>query len=125
MFSQHDQLLHTLSASQLAAASPPQALPGKRVVELEVAAWLHLPGLRDLPVSLLVSYRDGEQAREVAVDHGRIGPQQRILLSGVARLPLQDSLEGIELRLRSAVAAQGIKVEELFIQPIDPSLPPL
>lgn len=121
MLSHHDQLLHTLSAPQLEALDG-TASPGRRVVELEVATWLHLPGLPDLPVSLLVSYRDGEQAHEVAVDHGRIDPQQRILLSGVARLPLQARLGGVELRLRSAVPPRGLKVEDVFVQPISPVL---
>ena len=115
MLSNHDQLLHALSATQLDAARKHN---GNRVVELEVAAWLHLPGLSHLPVSLMVSYLDGDQPREVPVDHGRIDPQQRILLSGVARLPLQKALEGVELRLRCAVIPQSIKIEDIFVQPI-------
>lgn len=120
MISHHDQLLHTLSTPQLDAARKHGGNRGSRVVELEVAAWLHLPGLTDLPASLIVSYRDGDQSREVAVDHGRIDPQQRILLSGVARLPLQKALDGVELRLRCAVAPQSIKVEDVFVHPIEP-----
>ncbi|MCQ4346895.1 hypothetical protein NGA35_05525 [Pseudomonas stutzeri] len=120
MLSHHDQLLHTLTARQLAAARRQGSERNGRVVELEVAAWLHLPGLSDLPVSLLVSYRDGDQQREVPVDHGRIDPRQRILLSGVARLPVQQQLEGVELRLRSAVAAPNLRVEDIFVQPIVP-----
>ncbi|SDS76171.1 hypothetical protein [Pseudomonas oryzae] len=122
MFSNQDQLLHALTPPQLAAARPQNTALDGRMVELEVAAWLHLPGLSDLPVSLLVSYRDGDQQREVSVDHGRIDPQQRILLSGVARLPVKQKLEGVELRLRSAVAPQTIKVEDIFVQPINPQL---
>ena len=113
-----DQLLHTLSERQLAAAQARHAAQSGRLVELEVAAWLHLPGLSDLPVSLLVSYRDGEHLREVTVDHGRIDCRQRILLSGVARLPIERSLHDVELRLRSAVPPAGLRVEELFVQPV-------
>lgn len=122
MFSTQDQLLHTLTPPQLAAARPQHTALDGRMVELEVAAWLHLPGLSDLPVSLLVSYRDGGEQREVSVDHGRIDPQQRILLSGVARLPVKQKLEGVELRLRSAVAPQTIRIEDIFVQPINPQL---
>lgn len=118
MPSPHDQLLHTLNAPQLAAARRQGSARDGRVVELEVAAWLHLPGLSDLPVSLLVSYRDGNQQREVSVDHGRIDPRQRILLSGVARLPVQQQLEGVELRLRSAVPTPSVRVEDIFVQPV-------
>ncbi|HEY6610688.1 MAG TPA: hypothetical protein VIZ86_06090 [Pseudomonas sp.] len=121
MLSQHDQLLHALSAPQLDAARKHNGNRGNRVVELEVAAWLHLPGLSNLPVSLMVSYLDGDQPREVPVDHGRIDPQQRILLSGVARLPLQKALEGVELRLRCAVVPQSIRIEDIFVQPIEPA----
>lgn len=120
MLSNQDQLLHALTPPQLAAAHPQTTALDGRMVELEVAAWLHLPGLSDLPVSLLVSYRDGDQQREVSVDHGRIDPQQRILLSGVARLPVRRKLEGVELRLRSAVTPQSIKIEDIFVQPIKP-----
>jgi len=123
MLSNHDQLLHALSAPQLDAARKHNGNRGSRVVELEVAAWLHLPGLSNLPVSLIVSYLDGDQSREIAVDHGRIDPQQRILLSGVARLPLQKALEGVELRLRCAVKPQSIRIEEIFVQHIEP-IPP-
>lgn len=122
MLSNQDQLLHALTAPQLAAAQPRVTALDGRMVELEVAAWLHLPGLSDLPVSLLVSYRDGNQQREVSVDHGRIDPRQRILLSGVARLPVKQNLAGVELRLRSAVPPQSIKIEDIFIQPIDSGL---
>ncbi len=121
MLSNHDQLLHALSTPQLDAARKHNGNRGNRVVELEVAAWLHLPGLSNLPVSLMVSYLDGDQSREVPVDHGRIDPQQRILLSGVARLPLQKALESVELRLRCAVAPHSIKVEDIFVQPIEPT----
>jgi len=113
-----DRLLHALTDQQLAAAQPRSRASAGRLVELEVAAWLHLPGLSDLPVSLLVSYRDGEHLREVTVDHGRIDCRQRILLSGVARLPIERSLHDVELRLRSAVPPAGLRVEELFVQPV-------
>ncbi|MBV2131531.1 hypothetical protein KRX52_01820 [Pseudomonas sp. MAP12] len=118
MLPNQDRLLHALTAPQLAAARPRSTALDGRLVELEVAAWLHLPGLSDLPVSLLVSYLDGDQEREVSVDHGRIDPQQRILLSGVARLPLKQSLSRVELRLRSAFAPQSLKIEEIFVQPV-------
>lgn len=113
-----DQLLHTLSERQLAAAQARHAAQSGRPVELEVAAWLHLPGLSDLPVSLLLSYRDGDQQCEVAVDHGRIDRRQRILLSGVARLPVNRGLRNVELRLRSAVPTPNLKIEEIFVQPV-------
>lgn len=118
MLPNQDRLLHALTAQQLAAARPRSTALDGRLVELEVAAWLHLPGLSDLPVSLLVSYVDGDQEREVSVDHGRIDPQQRILLSGVARLPLKQSLSRVELRLRSAFMPQSVKIEEIFVQPV-------
>lgn len=123
MLSQHDQLLHTLTAPQLAAARRHGSARDSRVVELEIAAWLHLPGLSDLPVSLLVSYRDGDQQCEVPIDHGRIDPRQRILLSGVARLPVQQRLDGVELRLRSAVAPRSLRIEDIFVQPVDNPFP--
>lgn len=48
-----------------------------RIGEYNVAIWLHLPGLTNLPVSLMVRYRDGSQVREVAVDHGKVNAHSR------------------------------------------------
>ncbi|MDO9625466.1 MAG: hypothetical protein Q7J46_15965 [Pseudomonas sp.] len=90
-----------------------------RVAEYNIATWLHLPGLANLPVSLLVSYRDGDKHREVSVDHGKVGPHHKILLSGVARLPVKHKVEDMRVYLRSAVLATTLVVEELFIQALE------
>jgi hypothetical protein len=87
-----------------------------RVAEFNVAAWLHLPGLADLPVSLLINYRDGSARREVMIDHGKANQQGKILLSGVARLPVKQNIEDMQVRMRSAVATNSLIVEELFVQ---------
>ncbi len=90
-----------------------------RVAESNVAAWLHLPGLANLPVSLLISYRDGGNLREVMVDHGKVNQHSKILLSGVARLPVKQKIEDMQVRLRSAVSASSLIVEELFVQAVE------
>ncbi|MFC5698138.1 hypothetical protein ACFPU0_21610 [Pseudomonas sp. GCM10022186] len=90
-----------------------------RVADFNVAAWLHLPGMTELPVSLLVSYLDGEQRREVAVDHGRLNPKGKILLAGVARLPFRQKIEQMQIRMRCAVPIKGLLVEELFVQAVE------
>lgn len=90
-----------------------------RVAEFNVAAWLHLPGLANLPVSLLVSYRDGSQQREVAVEHGKVNAHNKVMLSGVARLPVKQKIEDMQIRLRSAVPTKTLVVEELFVQPVE------
>jgi hypothetical protein len=90
-----------------------------RVAEYNVATWLQLPGLANLPVSLLVSYRDGDKRREVSVDHGKVSSHNKILLSGVARLPVKHKIEDMQIRLRSAVPAATLVVEELFIQAVE------
>lgn len=90
-----------------------------RVAEFNVAAWLHLPGLANLPVSLLVSYRDGTQQREVAVDHGKVNVHNKVMLSGIARLPVKQKIEDMQVRLRSAVPASTLIVEELFVQAVE------
>lgn len=90
-----------------------------RVAEYNVAAWLQLPGLANLPVSLLVSYRDGEKRREVNVDHGKVNAQGKILLSGIARMPVRQKIEDMQVRLRSAVPAQSLVVEEFFVQAVE------
>lgn len=90
-----------------------------RVAEYNIAAWLQLPGLANLPVSLLVSYRDGDKRHEVAVDHGKVSVHNKILLSGIARLPVKQKIEDMQVRLRSAVATPAIAVEELFVQAVE------
>ncbi|MDD0842500.1 hypothetical protein [Pseudomonas sp. Gutcm_11s] len=90
-----------------------------RVGEFNVAAWLHVPGLANLPVSLMVRYRDGSQVREVAVDHGKVNVHNKVMLSGVARLPMKTKIEEMQVRLRSAVPAQTLIVEELFVQAVE------
>ncbi|RRV23481.1 hypothetical protein EGJ23_18690 [Pseudomonas sp. o96-267] len=90
-----------------------------RVAEYNVATWLHLPGLANLPVSLLVSYRDGDKRREVNVDHGKVNAHGKILLSGIARMPVRMKIEDMQVRLRSAVPAQSLVVEEFFVQAVE------
>ena len=90
-----------------------------RVAEFNVATWLQLPGLANLPVSLLVSYRDGDKRREVSVDHGKVNTHGKILLSGIARMPVRQKIEDMQVRLRSAVPAQSLIVEEFFVQAVE------
>ena len=90
-----------------------------RVAEYNVAAWLQLPGLANLPVSLIVSYEDGSQPREVAVDHGKVNAHDKVMLSGVARLPVKQKVENMQVRLRCAVPAKTLIVEELFVQAVE------
>ncbi|EJO93507.1 hypothetical protein A471_12183 [Ectopseudomonas mendocina DLHK] len=90
-----------------------------RVAEYNVATWLQLPGLANLPVSLLVSYRDGDKRREVNVDHGKVNAQGKILLSGIARMPVKQKIEDMQVRLRSAVPAQTMVVDEFFVQAVE------
>ena len=89
-----------------------------RVAEYNVATWLQLPGLANLPVSLLVSYRDGDKRREINVDHGKVNAQGKILLSGIARMPVKQKIEDMQVRLRSAVPAQSLVVDEFFVQAV-------
>ncbi|MFN3770238.1 hypothetical protein ACMHYQ_11585 [Ectopseudomonas guguanensis] len=90
-----------------------------RVAEFNVATWLQLPGLANLPVSLLVSYRDGDKRREISVDHGKVNAHGKILLSGIARMPVRQKIEDMQVRLRSAVPAQSLIVEEFFVQAVE------
>ena len=89
-----------------------------RVAEYNIATWLQLPGLANLPVTLLVSYRDGDKRREVNVDHGKVNAHGKILLSGIARMPVRQKIEEMQVRLRSAVPAQSLVVDEFFVQAV-------
>ncbi|HUE94108.1 hypothetical protein [Pseudomonas sp.] len=115
----HDKLIGPVP-SQIVNLARLQVTPYEgRIAEFNVAAWLQLPGLANLPVSLLISYLDGTTRREVMVDHGKVSQHNKILLSGVARLPVKQKIEDMQVRLRSAVTAQSLVVEELFVQAVE------
>jgi hypothetical protein len=115
----HDKLIGPVP-SQIVNLARLQVTPYEgRVAEFNVAAWLQLPGLANLPVSLLISYLDGTTRREVMIDHGKVSQHNKILLSGIARLPVKQKIEDMQVRLRSAVTAQSLVVEELFVQAVE------
>ncbi|RJG10074.1 hypothetical protein D3879_18705 [Pseudomonas cavernicola] len=115
----HDKLIGPVP-SRIADAARMQVTPYEgRVAEYNIAAWLQLPGLANLPVSLLVSYRDGDSRREVLVDHGKVNIHHKILLSGIARLPVKQKIQDMQICLRSAVPAPSLIVEELFVQAVE------
>ena len=119
MTNAHDKLIGP-APSRIVDAAQLLVTPYEgRVAEYNIATWLQLPGLANLPVSLLVSYRDGDKRREVSVDHGKVSLHNKILLSGVARLPVRHKIEDMQIRLRSAVPAATLVVEELFIQAVE------
>ncbi|QLC74288.1 hypothetical protein LPB260_26730 [Pseudomonas sp. LPB0260] len=115
----HDKLIGPVPARIVEVARPQVTAYEGRVAEYNVAVWLQLPGLASLPVSLLINYRDGDKRREVAVDHGKVSAHNKILLSGIARLPVKQKIEDMQVRLRSAVPAQSLVVEELFVQAVE------
>ncbi len=90
-----------------------------RVADFNVAAWLQLPGLANLPVTLLITYRDAGARREVLVDHGKVNGLGKILLSGIGRLPVKQKIEDMQVCLRSAIPASSLVVEELFVQAVE------
>jgi hypothetical protein len=115
----HDKLIGPVP-SQIVNLARLQVTPYEgRIAEFNVAAWLQLPGLANLPVSLLISYLDGTTRREVMIDHGKVSQHNKILLSGVARLPVKQKIEDMQVRLRSAVTTQSLVVEELFVQAVE------
>jgi hypothetical protein len=115
----HDKLIGPVPARIVEVARTQVTAYEGRVAEYNVAAWLQLPGLASLPVSLLINYRDGDKRREVAVDHGKVSAHSKILLSGIARLPVKQKIEDMQVRLRSAVPTQSLVVEELFVQAVE------
>ncbi|MEE9100086.1 MULTISPECIES: hypothetical protein [Pseudomonas] len=115
-----DQLVSKVPSQIVGSARIGNSASGGRLADYNVAAWLHLPGVTALPVTLVVTYRDGEQVREVAVDHGMVNAQSRILLSGIARLPFRQRIEDMQVRLRTAIGLSRLVVEELFVQAVEP-----
>lgn len=91
-----------------------------RVAEFNVAAWLHLPGQANSLVSLQAEYRDGGRTRSVNIDHAKVGPNDRLLLSGIARLPAEQSIRDMQIKLRHTQQGVRVVVEELFVQAVEP-----
>lgn len=116
----HDTLIGNVPSAIVSLARLQVTPYEGRVAEFNIATWLHLPGLANLPVSLLISYQDGPAKREVMIDHGKVNAHGKILLSSVARLPVKQKIELMQVRLRSAVSVSGLVVEELFAQAVEP-----
>lgn len=115
----HDKLIGSVPARIVDVARSQLTAYEGRVADYNIATWLQLPGQANLPVSLLVSYRDGERRREVEVDHGKVNAQGKILLSGIARMPFKQRIEDMQVLLRSAVPAATLVVEEFFVQAVE------
>lgn len=118
----HDTLIGQVPAHLIQSAHLQLTDYDGRVAEFNVAAWLHLPGQAGSLVSLQVRYRDGNQLRSINLDHAKVGVQDRILLSGIARLPVTQRIEDMQIRLRSAQSQVEVKVEELFVQAAEPTI---
>ncbi|MBA1237458.1 hypothetical protein G7015_03040 [Pseudomonas kunmingensis] len=116
----HDKLIGTVPARIVEQAAIALTTYDGRVAEFNVASWLQLQGRAGLSVSLVAKYRDGQQQREAAIDHGRTDGAGKILLSGVARLPVRHKIEDLQVHLRATVAVTAITVEELFVHPVEP-----
>ncbi|MBA4290380.1 MAG: hypothetical protein C0439_15550 [Pseudomonas sp.] len=119
MSNAHDTLIGNVPATIISLARFQVAPYEGRVAEFNIATWLHLPGLANVAVSLLISYQDGATRREVVIDHGKVNTHGKILLSSVARLPVKQKIEQMQVRLRSALPAGGLVVEELFVQAVE------
>ncbi|MCQ4294557.1 hypothetical protein NAU58_03095 [Pseudomonas stutzeri] len=116
----HDKLIGTVPSRIVEQAAIALTTYDGSVAEFNVASWLQLQGHAGLVVSLVAKYRDGQQQREAAVDHGRTDGAGKILLSGVAQLPVRHKIEELQIYLRPAAKVTAITVEELFVHPVEP-----
>jgi len=116
----HDKLIGTVPSRIVEQASIALTSYEGRITEFNVASWLQVQGHAGLSVSLVVKYRDGQQQREAAVDHGRTDAVGKILLSGIARLPVKHRIEDLQVHLRPTTAVTAITIDELFVHPVEP-----
>ncbi|PWU28705.1 hypothetical protein DK254_23145 [Pseudomonas sp. RW407] len=114
-----DQIVSRVPEHIVANARPLGMGNGGRACDYNVAAWLQVPGMAQLPVTLLACYGDGERQHEVVIDHGTLNASGRILLSGIARLTYRYRIDNLQIRLRSAVGLSRLTVEELFVQAVE------
>ncbi len=108
----HDKLIGTVPSRIVEQAAIALTTYDGRVAEFNVAAWLQLQSHAGLMVSLVAKYRDGHQQREAIIDHGRTDGVGKILLSGVARLPVRYKIEELQIHLRPAAKVAAITVED-------------
>jgi hypothetical protein len=123
MSKQYEKLVGTVPARIVQQAKLVLTTHDGKVAEFNVAAWLQLPGQIGRSLSLLARYRDGNTVREVAIDHGRVDQVGKILLSGVANLPVRHSIEELQIVARSIYELNAVTVDELFAQPAAPAEP--
>ncbi|TBU89995.1 hypothetical protein [Phytopseudomonas dryadis] len=121
MSNAHDTLIGQVPSHLVKSAHLQLTAYEGRVAEFNVAAWLQLPGQANNLVSLLVSYLDGGRRREVNLDHAKVSAHGKILLSGIARLPVKQRIEDMQVRLRAAAPKVEVVVEELFVQAVEPA----
>lgn len=114
----HSKFIGQVPAHLIRQAVPKRFGRGWRA-EFNVAAWLHLAGAGGQPVTLKLSYRDGEQIREQLIDRGRPAFNQRILLCGIARLEYNQGIEGMSLSLLCEEPIPNLMVDELFVQAVE------
>ncbi len=116
----HDKLIGNVPSRIVEQAAISLTTYDGRIAEFNVAGWLQLRGTAGLMVSLVAKYRDGQQQRESPIDHGRTDSAGKILLSGVARLPVRKRIEDLQIHLRPASEVSAVSVEELFVHPVEP-----
>jgi hypothetical protein len=85
MSNSHDTWIGNVPATTISLARFQVTPYEGRVAEFNIATWLHLPGLANVAVSLLISYQDGATRREVVIDHGKVNTHGKILLSSGSR----------------------------------------
>lgn len=115
----HDKFIGAVPAHITKTAGLQVTAFDGRVAEFNVAVWLQVPGLANLPVSLMITYMDAGKRREVAVDHGHVNLHNKIMLSGIARLPVKQQIQDMQVQLRTAVTFQTMTVEEMFVQAVE------
>lgn len=89
------------------------------VVEFNIATWLNLSVRDETPITLKVTYMDGEKIREARVDKSKVVGAQRILLCGIARLGVNQKLESMSLSVETQEPLQSMLIEELFVQAVE------
>ena len=114
----HSKPIGPVPAHLIQQAAPKKLGRGWRA-DYNIAVWLHLTVNEGAPVTLKVSYQDGDVTREQLIDRGRTGFNQRILLCGVARLEYNQAIESMSLSLLSDEPIQTLLVDELFVQAVE------
>ena len=86
-------------------------------LQFNVAAWIQLDKPCNLPITLVVVYRDAVKLKEVEVECYN-GSQTSVMLSGIATIPAIGEISQMSIEVKGVSESIMVMIDELYIQKI-------